>query len=349
MMKFSLKNMMKNIKILSFTKKGYLLSKKIYEYLTDEVEISTYKKFIDENDEITKEILSLRDWTKENFVTNNALIFVGATGIAIRAISPFIKDKFLDPAVICIDEKGKFIIPILSGHVGGANEIAANLATYLNAIPVITTATDVNNKWAVDVWAKKNNLIIDDRNLAKNISAKILENKKILLRSDISIKNISYKDIKLVEENEDIYITYKMKVSTSVLKLVPTCLCLGVGCKKNMDTASMILAFKRFIQDNNIDPRAIKYIASIDIKRNEQAILDLADELNVESRFFSANELNAVKGDFTSSDFVSSIVKVDNVCERAACRIYPEKLINKTKLGGITMALSIDDSLSFEI
>ena len=328
MMKFSLKNMMKNIKILSFTKKGYLLSKKIYEYLTDEVEISTYKKFIDENDEITKEILSLRDWTKENFVTNNALIFIGATGI---------------------DEKGKFIIPILSGHVGGANEIAANLATYLNAIPVITTATDVNNKWAVDVWAKKNNLIIDDRNLAKNISAKILENKKILLRSDISIKNISDKDIKLVEENEDIYITYKNKISENVLKLVPACLCLGVGCKKDMDTSYMLLAFKRFMEDNNIDMRAIKYIASIDIKRNEQAILDLADELKVESRFFSANELNAVKGDFTSSDFVSSIVKVDNVCERAACRIYQGKLINKTKLGGITMALSIDDSLSFEI
>lgn len=342
---------MKDIKILSFTKNGYILSKKIYSFLnkSTNIELSTYKKFIDIDDELTKEVESLSSWTAKNFTKDTALIFIGATGIAIRAIAPFVKDKFSDPAVICIDEKGCFVIPLLSGHIGGANELAKKISIHLKALAIITTATDINNKWAVDVWAKKNNLIIDSKQIAKEISAKVLQNKKIYIKSDFPINRISIDDIIESDTQKDIYISYKNKVETSVLKLVPACLCLGIGCKKDISVKNMFLAFNKFIEENNIDIRAIKYISSIDIKKEEKAILSLANYLGIEAKFFSAEELKTLEGEFTSSEFVSSIVKVDNVCERAAFKIYPQKLVSKTKLEGITMALCIDKSLSFEI
>lgn len=107
----------------------------------------------------------------------HALVFIGAAGIAIRAIAPFVKDKFTDPPVIVLDEKGTFAIPLLSGHVGGGVTLAKVLAEYTGGRAVITTATDVQKKFAADVFAMENGLIITDREEAKKISAGILEKK----------------------------------------------------------------------------------------------------------------------------------------------------------------------------
>ena len=128
--------------------------------------------------------LPLRRWTQEAFAEFDALVFVGATGIAVRSIAPFLKSKTSDPAVLCVDELGKFVIPLVSGHIGGANELAARLADALGAVAVITTATDLNGRFAVDVFAKKNQLWISDMKLAKQISADILDGKKIGFASD---------------------------------------------------------------------------------------------------------------------------------------------------------------------
>lgn len=111
-------------------------------------------------------------WGKE------ALIFIGASGIAVRAIAPFVKDKFTDSPVVVLDERGTFVIPLLSGHVGGAVELANLLAVHTGGTAVITTATDVQNKFAVDVFAKENGLVLTSREQAKNISVGILEKRK---------------------------------------------------------------------------------------------------------------------------------------------------------------------------
>lgn len=97
----------------------------------------------------------LSEWTGKYFNEAQALIFVGACGIAVRSIAPHVKNKMTDPAVVVVDEAGKFAVPVLSGHVGGANELARKIAAFINAVPVITTATDVNNLTAVDEWAVK--------------------------------------------------------------------------------------------------------------------------------------------------------------------------------------------------
>ena len=111
----------------------------------------------------------LNDWAREMFASMDALIFIGATGIAVRAIAPLVQDKFYDPAVLVMDELGQFCILLLSGHVGGANELAETISQLTGSQAVITTATDVNHQFAVDVFARKNGLKIADRELAKEI------------------------------------------------------------------------------------------------------------------------------------------------------------------------------------
>ena len=103
---------------------------------------------------------SLSAWTAENFPEREALIFIGAAGIALRAVAPHIRSKAEDPAVLCVDETGRFVIPLLSGHLGGANELARRLAAMTGGMPVITTATDLNRAFAVDLWAKSHGMTV---------------------------------------------------------------------------------------------------------------------------------------------------------------------------------------------
>ena len=118
------------------------------------------------------------------------MIFVSAAGIAVRAIAPWVKDKMTDPPVVSVDEATRFVIPLLSGHVGGANELARRIADWLGAVPVITTATDVNGKFAVDLFAAAYHMKIMDRKEAKNISAAVLDGKKIGVFSDLPLSTL---------------------------------------------------------------------------------------------------------------------------------------------------------------
>ena len=135
--------------VISFTEKGAELAEKIKRLSKEQqlpCEIHTYHG--------RKQVENLNAWTKEQFSLRNAIIFIGACGIAVRTIAPFLKDKLTDSPVLVLDEAGNYVIPLLSGHVGGANEIALQLTELLGAVPVITTATDINNAFAIDVFAK---------------------------------------------------------------------------------------------------------------------------------------------------------------------------------------------------
>lgn len=167
--------------IISFSENGSRLAIKLAEEMGKlQWDVSLWAKSIYAEAEQTTQVkTSLQEWTGEHW-TRNALIFVGALGIAVRACAPFIKDKKTDPAVICLDEKGKFCIPLLSGHIGGANELVAQIAEKIDAIPVITTATDLNDCFAVDLFAKENQMTIRDMSQAKEISAALLAGEKII-------------------------------------------------------------------------------------------------------------------------------------------------------------------------
>ena len=109
----------------------------------------------------------LKVWTGEMFEQMDAILFISASGIAVRSIAPYVQDKTKDPAIVVMDEKGVFAISLMSGHLGGANELTGVLANLTGAVPVITTATDVNGRFAVDVFAKKNHCAISDMKISK--------------------------------------------------------------------------------------------------------------------------------------------------------------------------------------
>ena len=171
------------LSIISFTQNGRVLSIKIAKLL-DGMEYTLYTKYkacCQEEQTVRFVTQSIGEWAKEQFEERNALLFIGACGIAVRAIAPHITDKLHDSPVLVMDEKGEYVIPILSGHVGGANELAVSLAEKIGAKPVITTATDIHNQFAIDLFAKKNGLTIVNKDGIAKVSSKVLSGKRITM------------------------------------------------------------------------------------------------------------------------------------------------------------------------
>lgn len=288
---------------------------------------------------------SLREWTEESFSSQDALIFVGAVGIAVRAIAPFVKSKTSDPACIAVDEQGNYVIPLLSGHIGGANELAEELAQGLGALAVITTATDLNGLFAVDQWARENSMRICDMGLAKQMSADLLEGKTIGYFTSFPIQGTPPKEL---AEGPGSGTELEISIAASprsrkALQLIPRCVVLGIGCRKGTSAEAIEWMVQEVLRDGGISPYAMCAVASIDLKAQEKGLLEFCETWRLPFEVYSARELEAVSGDFSVSEFVSSITGVDNVCERAAVLASGNgRLIVKKHAGnGVTVAAAV--------
>ncbi len=277
----------------------------------------------------------------ESFAESERMVFVGSCGIAVRKIAPFVHDKRTDPAVICVDEKGTFVIPLLSGHIGGANALARHIAENLHATPVITTATDINRKFSVDTWATENGCVLSSMKLAKAVSAAILE-QDIPLKSDFPITGSLPNGVISGETgNLGIYLTLSDKEPfENTLRLIPKVLHLGIGCRRGIEKEAIERAVTRVFNENSLDFRAVQSAASIDLKKDEEGLLSFCKEQNIPIRFYSAPELEAVPGEFTPSPFVQKVTGVDNVCERAALIGAEDLIVRKTACHGVTVAVA---------
>lgn len=315
------------ISVISFTKNGIDTAKRIsaLSCLFDK-EVYYFTKYSSNDEDVTPYVNeSIADWTVKQFGSADALIFIGAAGIAVRSIAPCIKDKLTDIPVIVIDELGKFVIPILSGHVGGANELASKIADGLNAQVVITTATDINNKFSVDVFAKKNNLFIMNKDGIKEASSKVLDGEKITISVDKKhvkdLSNIS-DDIELTDyppsRKTDVIITENAEINNAKLVLRPRQYVLGIGVKKGKSLEEVLGVLSECLNEAKMDFYDLSEMASIDIKKDEEALIELARAMKIPFNTYTADELNSIKGDFSSSDYVKEITGTDNVCERAA-------------------------------
>ncbi len=279
----------------------------------------------------------------ELFRWAEAMIFVGSCGIALRQIAPHVKDKKTDPAVICIDELGTFVIPLLSGHMGGANELAAGLAKTLNATAVITTATDINGKFSVDTWARKMGFVIHSMPLAKAVSAEILE-RDVSFSSDFPVTTQLPPGLTGETGKVGIYLTCtKREPYEKTLRLIPKVLHLGIGCRKGVTKETIAAAVDAVVKKYDLDFRAIKDAASIDLKAEEAGLLAFCREQSLPVQFYSGKELLSLKEEFTASDFVESVTGVDNVCERSARMKSDRILVRKTALNGVTVALGMEN------
>ncbi|WP_167511398.1 cobalt-precorrin 5A hydrolase [Pseudobutyrivibrio xylanivorans] len=269
--------------------------------------------------ETKPEDISLSDWTRDCFDMHLPVVFISSVGIAVRTIAPFITSKLKDSPVIVIDELGKNVIPILSGHFGGANELARVIAKEIAATPVITTATDLNNVFAVDVFAKKNGLRICDKSKIKEVSGKALRGE----------------ELEIIQKDEEIII--------EGLKLIPKRLILGIGCKKGKTFEDIKAFVNMYYSDEELEEN-LYGIASIDVKSEEVGLVKLAEFYGVPFVTFSSDELEAVEGDFNESSFVKEQVGVGNVCERSALLLAGEGgnlAMNKTASDGITLAAAV--------
>ena len=280
----------------------------------------------------------------ELFTGSDALIFIGAAGIAVRTIAPHVVSKTSDPAVIVIDDRGRFVIPVLSGHIGGANDIARGIAGLIGAQPVVTTATDGAGRFSCDAWAVKHDCAISSMAVAKDVSAAILTH-DIPVSSEYELPDDLPSGLVAGSDGElGIYIgIYKGKPYVSTLRLVPRVVTLGVGCRKGISVQDIMKCVRMVLDSNDIDIRAVGKIASIDVKKDEKGILELAEALGAQTEFYTADELNAVPGEFDESEFVRKTVGTGNVCERAAALAGGKLIIKKTAHGGVTVAVSIQD------
>ena len=266
---------------------------------------------------------------------------MGAVGIAVRSIAPYVRDKRTDPAVLSVDELGKFVIPLLSGHIGRANELALRLAEAIGAIPVVTTATDINGKFSVDAWAARQGLFMDSMRAAKAVSAAILE-RTVPLCCDFPVTGTLPPGTAAGDSGDvGICISWKKKRPfAETLLLVPSVLHLGLGCRRGTSEEAIREAVERVLDEYHIHPKAIKCAASIDLKQDEPGLLACCEQQGWPVAFYSAEALRALEGDFTASERVLRITGVDNVCERAAMLGAHRLVVRKTAHHGVTVALA---------
>jgi cobalt-precorrin 5A hydrolase len=341
------------LSVISFTKKGMLLSKRLAEAL-DTGEIVLYSKHSGEPETESQYVLMpveerIGEWTGKQMKEKNALLFIGACGIAVRAIAPFVTDKLHDGPVLVMDEKGEYVIPLLSGHIGGANELAYRIAEKTGAVPVITTATDINEKFAVDLFAKKNGLRIVNKEGIARVSSKVLAEKEITMSIESGHWNESGnipKGIRMISypprEFVDIVISTSTENFDAAIRLEPREYVVGMGCRKGREAGKIAALITKSMGELGISQDQILAIASIDVKKEEQGILSWSRENNVPFITYAADELMKVKGDFHPSAFVMERVGVDNVCERAAVKACGEGrlILDKRAEEGMTIAVA---------
>ena len=339
------------VAFIAFTRRGYETMQNLAVNMAlnsprigDEFTLTTTKRLADEVGLDSFDDLGV--WTGERFADSDALVFIGATGIAVRAIAPHVRDKFSDPAVVSVDEAGQFAVPMLSGHVGGANDLAREVAAAIGARAVVSTATDVNGLFAVDEWARKQGLALVERQIAKEVSACLLDGGTVGFASDIAVEGALPSG---VEEGPH-ELGIKVGLDTAdcpfghTLHLVPRVVTVGVGCKRGTDAAALEAFVCGALANAHVSPAAVARVASIDVKRDEGAVLALARALGCEPAFYSAEQLAAVEGIFASSDFVRAAVGVDNVCERAAVAGGARLIGGKEAHEGMTVALGQDEA-----
>lgn len=345
--------------IISFTENGIKLSQTVAKRLSRR-KVTLYTKcsrYTAEDLKVQRVKESLQVWTAQRMAEGDALLFIGACGIAVRAIAPNLTDKLHDVPVLVMDEEGQYVIPILSGHVGGANELAHELAGLMDACPVITTATDVQKKFAVDLFAKRNHLEIMNKDGIAKVSAKALAGEQLTIA--VRAKNIECYHPKFCEvceedfteaENQllreasmhkqdqeacvvepplrlvpyvknqqiDIVVSETPDNKNALIWLRPRRYVVGMGCRKNKDTEELLAFYQETLEQAMVELGEVYALASIEKKKDEPGLLAISERMRIPFFTYTAEELNRVGACVHSSEFVKAQVGVDNVCERAA-------------------------------
>ncbi len=312
----------KRIAIFFITEGGQKLARKIAEFYSD----SHIMKF--NSSGAAHEIPLL--WQSAQ-----SLVFVMALGIVVRAIAPYLKDKKTDPAVVVLDEKGQFVISLLSGHLGGANALAQEIAAHLGAQAVITTASDVLGKVALDVWAAENNLYVEDYEKLKRLSARIVNGERIKVHTECLFHPGRMPDEFVLagpEETPDLIITSNV-TDGDILTLRPKNLFMGIGCNRGTSKEEIKEMAAQVLEDEKLSTNSLHCAASIDLKKDETGLIDFADDEGLQLEFFTRDELNSAVSDYgiNPSEAVMAATGAAAVAEPAAILAAKKRFQSSTK------------------
>lgn len=335
--------------VIAATKGGLKQAIKISNKMN--VDIYSFKKAVGEESNVQIINGTLKSFLQEIFDQYDTFLFIMATGIVVRVLGDVMRDKTQDPAVLVMDEGGQYVISLLSGHLGGANEKANKLAQLIDAQPVITTSSDVKGVWSIDMLAKELDCLIDDMENAKEITALIVNDYSVGMMIDEGLKS-NLNDLKIsgiirLNHERDEHIEGLIYVSNRVsdfnlpmVQLIPKSIVLGVGCRKNYSSNQFIEQLKGFLKENRVHEKSIRKIATIPLKSSERAILDAVKILDTELEIVSIKDIEAVENNFNSSHFVKKILGIGSVAEPCGYLASNKGrcLVSKTIINGMTVS-----------
>ncbi|MFZ5595633.1 MAG: cobalt-precorrin 5A hydrolase [Bacillota bacterium] len=349
------------VAVVALTERGAALAGKVSGVLAgcgNEVEVYAMPEAARKNDGIIPLDRSLGEVTGELFSRCQGLVMIMALGIVVRSIAPYIKDKRTDPAVVAMDEGGEFVISVLSGHMGGANDLARLIAGSTGSAAVITTATDVNGVPALDVMARDLKMEPEPWSAVKKINGALAGREKVYLYSQYSIV-VPESELICVgpwEQRAEVNGAWRILVTGDIgivpgekdILLRPRNIAAGIGCKKGAGCEEIINQIKIAMELAGRSMLCIKALATVSVKAGEEGIVRAAGELGVPLLSFDRDQINdAVKNyGLSQSEFVLKKMGVGGVCEPVAllaCR-NGKLLLGKRKGPGITVALAEESS-----
>lgn len=341
--------------LITLSKDGVATASRLANYLDDrEVVVFTKEKYV-KNDEqvIATDISSFFGEAMKNY---SIICAIMASGIVVRAIAPFLKHKSEDPGILVMDTKGEFVISLLSGHLGGANDAARLVEDRLGAKAIITTGTDVKGTMAVDVLAEKITCAIADFKGAKEITARILHGEKIgiLNQEAWPIDQVDLPtNIQIMSSEDDLsdcqglIIISRQKDSLVINKdlpfvqLIPKTIVLGIGCRKNVAGTKIIAKIEMVMADLGLHEKTIKAFSTIELKKDEAGITEACDYFKARKIIVPDAMVKMVESRFDGSDFVHQTTGLYAVSEPCGYigSAFGSCLLEKKKLDGITLSV----------
>lgn len=315
-----------------------------------------YPERLHDRDEQSSCFHRLTDEVARRFKCYDGHVFIMAAGIVVRSIAPLLHHKAEDPAVVVVDDKGQYVISLLSGHIGGANRLARAVAAAIGGTAVITTATDVNNRPAVDIIALERGLKIENPGAIKAVNMALLTGERFRLHdpygliSDALTQNTAAASTAAWDRQapgvyvDDVCST----LPDSVLVLRPASLCAGIGCNRDTPAEELANLLRRACDTHRLAPASLAVIASIDLKMDEPGLTAMAQTLHLPLKYFTRAELNQVRQVPNPSAMAAKHVGVQSVCEAAAILAADQGnlIVPKQKSGNATVAIARRRSMS---
>ncbi len=287
----------------------------------------------------------LREQMPTIWESYDRILFIGATGIAMRYCAPYLRGKDVDPAVLVMDDQGRFVISLLSGHLGGANAFAKELAEELGATPVITTATDGRGIEGLDLYAASEGLVIEDLHALTPLTGRMVNGEPLNIYNPYRFRLPRYPRCVEVSSPEDgsgplLAITEKIfSTKREIVYLRPKILHIGVGARRGASFDALLSLVVDTFKREGLSLLSVKDIGTISLKKDEEAILLLAQTLNCPLNIYEAEELKEFDDRCQGSEFVRQTVGVGSVSATSALVQSEALLVEKAVYEGCTLSI----------